>query len=98
MKDICWYQKECVESMNRAHDASMSEDTHPHFKAFTDLLDQCEKGKLLDLGTGTARISQFCKNFEFVGADLPHIISGCAMRNYPKYKYQSIDIIEDNLA
>lgn len=96
--NICWYQKECVESMNRAHDASMNEDTHPHFKAFTDLLDLCEYGKLLDIGTGTARISQFCKNFEFVGADLPHIISGCAMRNYPKYKYQSIDIIEDNLA
>ncbi len=96
--NICWYQKECVESMNRAHDASMSEDTHPHFKAFTDLLDLCGYGKLLDIGTGTARISQFCKNFEFVGADLPNIISGCAMRNYPKYKYQSIDIIEDNLA
>ena len=96
--NICWYQKECVESMNRAHDASMSEDTHPHFKAFTDLLDLCGYGKLLDIGTGTARISQFCKNFDFVGADLPHIISGCAMRNYPKYKYQSIDIIEDNLA
>ena len=96
--NICWYQKECVESMNRAHDASMSEDTHPHFKAFTDLLDQCEKGKLLDLGTGTARISQYCKGFDFYGADLPPIISGCAMRNYPQYFYRSVDLIEDNLA
>ena len=95
--NICWYQKECVESMNWAHDASMSEDTHPHFKAFTDLLDQCEKGKLLDLGTGTARISQYCKGFEFYGADLPPIISGCAMRNYPQYFYKSVDLIEDNL-
>lgn len=95
--NICWYQKECVESMNRAHDASINEDTHPHFKAFTDLLDQCEKGKLLDLGTGTARISQYCKGFEFYGADLPPIISGCAMRNYPQYFYKSVDLIEDNL-
>ena len=95
--NICWYQKECVESMNRAHDASINEDTHPHFKAFTDLLDQCEKGKLLDLGTGTARISQYCKGFEFYGADLPPITSGCAMRNYPQYFYKSVDLIEDNL-
>ena len=98
-RDICWYQKECVESMNRFEDECIkNQDIQPHYKSFNELLNLCGTGKLLDIGTGTARISQFCKNFEFVGADLPHILSGCAMRNYPKYKYQSIDIIEDNLA
>lgn len=97
--NICWYQKECIESMNRFEDECIKgQNIQPHYASFNELLDICEDGKLLDIGTGTARLSQFCKRFEFVGADLPHIISGCAMRNYPKYKYQSIDIIEDNLA
>jgi predicted SAM-dependent methyltransferase len=99
MKDICWYQKECIDSMNKFEDECIkNQDIQPHYASFLELLDLCGYGKLLDIGTGTARISQFCKRFDFVGADLPHIISGCAMRNYPKYKYQSIDIIEDNLA
>jgi len=98
-KDICWYQKECIESMNRFEDECIkNQDIQPHYKSFNELLSLCGTGKLLDLGTGTARISQFCKNFEFYGADLPHIISGCSMRNYPQYFYRSVDLIEDNLA
>lgn len=97
--NICWYQKECVESMNRFEDECIkNQDIQPHYASFLELLNECGSGKLLDLGTGTARISQFCKNFEFYGADLPHIISGCSMRNYPQYPYYSVDLIEDNLA
>jgi len=97
--NICWYQKECVESMNRFEDECIkNQDIQPHYESFLELLNECGTGKLLDLGTGTARISQFCKNFEFYGADLPHIISGCSMRNYPQYPYYSVDLIEDNLA
>lgn len=98
--NICWHQNECIEAMNKAHDQP---NNHPHFDALTDLLNHITTAEgarysLLDIGTGTAAISKYCKNFDFYGADLPHILTGCAMKNYPQYPYFKLDVTEDELA
>lgn len=97
---MCWSENECCESMNRFYDNHLKgHDVQTHFAGFNELLAQCPTGsKLIDLGTGTAFTSELCKNFFFEGADLEHIIEGCAKRNYPQYKYHVCDIEEDSLA
>lgn len=98
--ETCWHQQYVVDEMNRFVDKHIkNHDITEHFRPFTELLAICEKGSmLLDIGTGTAMIADFCKDHKFHGADLPHIISGCAMRNQPGYFYRSCDVIEDELA
>lgn len=102
--ETCWHKDYVVDEMNRFYDQHIKNfDLRMHFKAFTDLLDRCQKEglhgnhKLLDLGCGTAMLSEYCKEYDYIGADLPHVISGCAMRNYPQHLYRSCNIWEDDL-
>lgn len=97
----CWYQNYCIEEMNRFHDQYIKgHDLADHFSAFTELLNYTdEKGcELIDLGCGTAMLNAFCREFKYIGADLPHMISGCAMRNYPEYFYRACDLVNDDLS
>jgi FkbM family methyltransferase len=99
-KTMCWYRDDCGADMNKFYDIHLKDqDINEHMKGFTSLLQLVEpKGTpLIDLGTGTAMISEFCKDFQFVGADLPHILKECAMRNYPEYMYRACDILVDDL-
>ncbi len=99
-KDTCWYQDAVIESMNRFHDIHIKgHNLAEHLKAFTDLLAETDNDgeEIIDLGCGTAMLSQFFPRHTYIGADLPHIISGCAMRNYPEYMYHSLDLVTDNL-
>ena len=79
-----------------------------HFKAFTDLLEHPRvkqnfpdkygvAGDIIDIGCGTAMLSEFCKGHNYRGADLPHVVAGCAMRNYPQYLYRGFDIYNDSI-
>lgn len=100
---MCWYDPALVESMNRFYDIEIKGHdltNHSHLPAFIKLINQAKDAgnKLIDLGTGTAMITEFCKDFIFHGADLPFIISGCAMRNYPNYLYRALDILSDDIA
>ena len=52
---------------------------------------------IIDLGCGTAFISRFCRDKDYRGADLPHIIKGCAMHNHPEYLYKAMDILNDDI-
>lgn len=96
-ESTCWYQQDCVKEMNRFYDAHIKNGVHSHLSAFTALLELTDErgSEVLDLGAGTGMISEFCKNYHYRGADLPHIISGCAMRNYPQYMYKACDIAKD---
>ena len=97
--NICWKENYVIEEMNRFYDNHVKgHEPNSHFLNVVELLNLCGDGKLLDIGTGTAAISEFCKDFEFFGCDLGPIIYGCSTRNYPEYFYKSCDIEEDNLA
>ena len=99
-ESTCWYNDYCVEEMNRFYDIHIkNHDLTKHLGAFTRLLSLTDESgcQVIDLGCGTAMLSDFCKGHEYIGADLPHIISGCAMRNYPNNMYRSCDLTKDSL-
>lgn len=101
-KDTCWYSpSECAKKMNEFFDKHRNDmEVQKHLFTFVKLLEHVdEKGvKLMDLGCGTALLSEFCKDFKYYGADLPHMIANCAWRNYPQYYYKPCDIIQDDLS
>lgn len=98
----CWHQSGLiVEEMNRFYDQYIkNHNIADHMAAFVNLLAATDKqgSQLLDIGCGTAMLSEFCKDFHYCGADLPHIIAGCAMRNFPKIWYRAANIEQDDLA
>lgn len=99
--ETCWHTPEVVHEMNRFYDAHRHDaEVGKHFETFKKLLRLTDlRGQeLLDLGCGTAMLSDHCREFKYVGADLPHIISGCAMRNYKKYFFKGCDIAQDDLS
>lgn len=100
IKSMCWYDQACVDSINKFVDVSVKNNPPAeHIGNLKELLALCERGTdLLDIGCGSAMVSYFCKDFNYYGCDLPHIIHGCAIRNQPSYFYRSCDIIEDELA
>lgn len=97
----CWYQANCADEMNRFYDREIkNHDLHKHMGAFTTLLARTGLSNvhLIDLGCGTGMLSDFCKDFNYVGADLPNIIGSSSMRNYPQYMYRASDLTKDDLA
>lgn len=100
-QDVCWYKNEVIEEMNRFYDLHLkNQDIIKHFKPFTDLLEQIINNgdlTLLDIGCGTAMLSEFCKNYAYYGADLPHVVAGCALRNYPQYFYRGCEVYNEDI-
>lgn len=99
-KNSCWYQQTCIDEMNRFYDKYRDDKKLlSHFEIFTELLDLTyEKNPfVLDIGCGTAMLSDYCSEI-YTGADLPHIIKGCAKRNYPDLLFHECDIVEDDLS
>lgn len=98
----CWHQPQTVTSeMNRFYDLHIKgHDIAEHMSAFTRLLMATDKqgSDVIDLGCGTAMLSEFCKEFKYFGADLSYVIADCAMRNFPDYYYRSINIETDDLS
>ncbi len=97
----CWYKEECVDGMNKFYDKNIKDhDVTRHLGGFTTLLARTglKHGDIVDLGCGTAMLSDFCKGFIYSGADLPHILSGCAMRNYPNFFYRGCDLVKDDMS
>ena len=98
-KTTCWYSNECSAEMNRFFDQyKASKEEAPHFKVMRKLVDILPKGlKVMDLGCGTSVASEYFIDHQYEGADLIHIINGCAIRNYPQYKYHEVNIVESDL-
>lgn len=99
-KNTCWYSPNVVNEMNNFYDKHLNTTMMKHMAAFASLLELTDErgSKLLDLGCGTGMVSEWCRNYEYTGADLPHILGGSAMRNYPKHFYRAVDIVNDDLA
>lgn len=101
METTCWHTPEVINEMNRFYDLYKgNHEVGKHFNIFTQLLTLTDErgSELLDLGCGTAMLSEYCKEYKYIGADLPHIISGCAMRNYRKYFFRGCDLLNDDLS
>lgn len=101
-KTTCWYSGDLVvQKMNEFFDKHIkNHEITKHMEPFTTLLkiiDHELHSVLLDLGCGSAMLTEFCKDFVYVGADLPEILTGCAMRNYPHYPYCACNIEQDDL-
>ena len=67
--NICWKENYVIEEMNRFYDNHVKgHEPNAHFLNVVEMLNECDKGsKLLDIGTGTASISEHVKPFEFYG-------------------------------
>jgi FkbM family methyltransferase len=97
--NTCWYAADCVPEMNRAYDQAKATEVAGHLGVFAELLRSTDlkNVSILDLGCGTALLSEFCQGFKYTGSDLPHILGGAAMRNYPNLYYRSCDLVQDDL-
>lgn len=105
----CWYDQLVVDEMNRFYDIHRyNPETSWHFDNFSTLL-KCITDRedpklfpstLIDLGCGTGQLQDYCQGVEYWGADLPHIIDGCFLRNYPKFENRNfkINIVEDKIS
>lgn len=98
-KSTCWYSDDCSAEMNRFYDQyKKSNEEAPHFKVLKELIKDIPKGvSVMDLGCGTAIASEYFTDQKYFGSDLPHIVQGCATRNYPQYKYFYINMVESDL-
>jgi FkbM family methyltransferase len=97
-ENICWHTEGCAEEMNQAFENfKKSNDNLFHLMTLKELILTLDsKGStVLDLGCGTGFISEFFNGYKYIGADLPHILHGCAMKNYPEYAYRQCDIQQD---
>lgn len=86
--------------MNRALPSykAIKDETY-HYTALRACIEQIgESGlNLIDVGCGTGFISEYCAEHNYHGADLPHVINGCALINYPEHFYKYTDVINDDL-
>lgn len=96
----CWRQEFVVNEMNSFLDKYKDNiDVTRHFGIFSQLVSIADEKNcpVLELGCGTGVISEYLPDNKYVGADLKHIISGCAMRNYPDNLFRVCDIQTDDL-
>lgn len=68
-----------------------------HFFSLKNSFVCCSGGNtLLDLGCGAAEVSRVFKNFDYTGADLPHIIEKVSKKRNPDKNYVFFDANSDN--
>ena len=69
----CWYQASVVNEMNRFYDQHRNNmEIQKHLYSVVQLLNLTDENgnELLDLGCGTAFLSEFCKEYKYSGADM----------------------------
>lgn len=67
-----------------------------HFESLNDCLKVSKGEKLLDIGCGTGEVSKTFPNWEYTGADLPHIIQDVSQKSNPSAEYIAFDANETN--
>lgn len=96
------WSKGSVDGMNSFYDTHIKDhEITKHMEPFTRLLnciDAENDHRLLDIGCGTAMLSGWTPGFEYYGADLPHIIAGCSIRNKPNHFYRGCDLVGDDIS
>lgn len=110
LENICWYDKEYAPKQMVAGakgelgfpPVELSEHFKDLIKLFNYIYDfegYDKKFKLLDLGCGSASVSNhLLNNISYTGADLPHIIDEVAMKINSQNKYIKFDVYEDDLS
>jgi len=97
---ICWTEPFVVDEMNKFYEASIRDFQYfKHLFILVDLISNSKghNGDMLDIGCGTAFLSELCYSSKYTGADYPHIIEGCAKRNYPNGDFHYIDFVNDDI-
>lgn len=88
--EICWHQADAIiKEMLRAYDVYLDLiDKTEHIHVLKEIINSLPtKLNILDIGCGTAQISLICKEHNYTGADMEHIIAGCAMEKHPENNY-----------
>jgi FkbM family methyltransferase len=99
-KNTCWYKDESIKEMNRFYETYRgNQEILKHMDTVTQLLEDTnlEGVDLLDLGCGTAMLSEYAKKFNYYGADLPNVLNYSSMLFYPQYYYKATELDVDNL-
>ena len=85
-----WHNQKMPESMMDAHFPHIVNSDH--FKAIKQCFGHISETKsLIDLGCGKAEISDAFPEYEYCGADLPHIIQEVSKVSKPTLKYIEFD-------
>lgn len=98
--DSCWYKNNGHKSMvdvvvNKKWPAL---ESSVHFPALKELINESKtKGKLLDIGCGSAELqnTSVVKNFYYYGLDIPDVIDNVAIQLNKKGKYIKKDLLKD---
>jgi len=69
-----------------------------HFAPLKKCFSDVQGKKLLDLGCGAAEVYQTFKNFEYTGADLPHIIEEVAKKKNPTGNFIHFNAEKDDFS
>lgn len=99
--NTCWYNEQHIENMNRFYINDVrNKPVFEHYKIIDEFIDYVRDtdgiGTLLDLGCGTAYLSEHRRDFSYIGCDLPEVIAKCAMVHYPQYYYKSFNIFNED--
>ena len=91
MEKTAWHDQEMPEKMMQTHFPHIIYSDHfaPLKKCF-DLISN-DANNLLDLGCGKAEISDAFPEYEYCGADLPHIIQKVSKISKPSLEYIEFD-------
>lgn len=92
-----WFDKNVLpSSMVNANFKCLEESDHfDALKACFDMVRDSET--LLDLGCGAAEVARVFNNFDYTGADLPHIVEEVSKAKNPDAKYVKFNIEKDDL-
>ena len=92
-----WFDKNVLpSSMVNANFKCLEESDHfDALKACFDMV--CDSETLLDLGCGAAEVARVFNNFDYTGADLPHIVEEVSKAKNPDAKYVKFNIEKDDL-
>ena len=86
----CWYKKTVYQNMIDAANKRPLLETYQG-QLLKDLIKLTEYRACLDIGCGTAQISEVIHNYK--GLDLFDIVSNVSMQTYPKNQYLMTDIV-----
>lgn len=96
----CWHTENVVNEMNSFYDKFKANiEVTKHLNVVSKLIATADEKNcpVLDIGCGTAMLCEYFPDNSYVGADLTHILSGCAMKQFPNNLYKTCDIQTDDL-
>lgn len=91
MIDTAWYSEHMPKKMMQTNFPHIVYSDH--FESLKKCIDLIPRGanNLLDLGCGKAEISDAFPEYEYCGADLPHMIQKVSRVTRPRLKYVEFD-------